>query len=504
MSETASMSAAEESQAKELRAQHSFIGHPKATGTLSIMQLCNSFANYTMSSLLVYYLYLTVQEGGLGFTQTEAAQLISLYSAVSILAGLIGSYVADRILGPRRGLRCSRITQAIAYVLLACPFGVAAYVASQVLLVIGAMMGGRSVEALAGKMYETGDERRDGAFTILYTISNVGAAVPAISGAIAVAMGYNVAFAVGAVAAVMGCIVYVTTEKSFFGSIGLRPDDPVPAAQRNRFVATVVIGVVAVLAIIGALLATGTLTISQFASTMSTAAIFIPVIYLAYIIFSKKTTLEERGRILGLVPMYVCNCLAMLVWTQSTSIVAIYIEQNVDLNLFGFEMSPASFQTVPGVLAIIFGALATAVWAKMGSKQPKTPAKMGIGTVLWGLGPVFMCLPFMLYPAGVKVSPMWIVMFYVIIIAGEAFTSPTGYSAANLVAPTAFATQMMTVWSLSQSTGSGLSTLVSPLYTEGNEIPYFLAIGGVTILAGILVFLAKKKLSHQMGLDEAA
>lgn len=60
---------------------------------------------------------------------------------------------------------------------------------------------------------------------------------------------------------------------------------------------------------------------------------------------------------------------------------------------------------------------------------------------------------------------------------------------------------MMSVWSLSQSTGAGLSALVSSLYAEGSEIPYFLAIGGITIVAGLLVLLVTKKLSAKMGFD---
>ncbi len=41
------------SQVAQLRSQKSFFGHPKAIGTLSFMQLCNSFANYGMSAILV-------------------------------------------------------------------------------------------------------------------------------------------------------------------------------------------------------------------------------------------------------------------------------------------------------------------------------------------------------------------------------------------------------------------------------------------------------------------
>lgn len=109
MSTASDMTAVEVEEVAAIRRQRGFIGHLRAIGTLSTMQMCNSFANYTMSSLLVFCLYLSVGEGDLGFSQTEAAQLISLYSAVSILAGLVGSYVADRILGPRAALRWSRI-----------------------------------------------------------------------------------------------------------------------------------------------------------------------------------------------------------------------------------------------------------------------------------------------------------------------------------------------------------------------------------------------------------
>lgn len=36
-----------------LRKQTAFLGQPKGVGTLSFMQLCNSFANYAMSAVLI-------------------------------------------------------------------------------------------------------------------------------------------------------------------------------------------------------------------------------------------------------------------------------------------------------------------------------------------------------------------------------------------------------------------------------------------------------------------
>ena len=90
-----------------LRKQTAFLGQPKGVGTLSFMQLCNSFANYAMSAVLIYYLYANAPEG-LGFSKANAAQLISLYSTVVVLTGIVGSFVCDRILGCRKSLFIAR------------------------------------------------------------------------------------------------------------------------------------------------------------------------------------------------------------------------------------------------------------------------------------------------------------------------------------------------------------------------------------------------------------
>lgn len=487
---------------EKLRSQTSFLGHPKGIGTLSFMQLCNSFAQYGMSAILVYYLY-AAAPGGLGIPKENAAQLVSLYSAISILTGLVGSYVADRILGPRKSLGISRIVQTIAYICLALPFlGIYGYAASQFLLCFAGMLVGRSLDALIGKMYDRNDKRRDGAYTITYIISNIGAAAPVISGSVALATGYHVAFTLSAVFAGVGTIAYFLTEKKFFGTIGLEPDDPIPDDKKRGFMVKFIVAVIVVVVVLAALFMTGTLSISVFANFMSTAAIFIPVIYLIYIIKSQKTTKEEAKHVLNLIPLFVCNCLAMLVWTQSTSILAIYAEESVNRNLFGFEITPAAFQTFPAILAIFWGSVVTALWTKLGNRQLSAPGKIGFGTVLWGLGPIFMVIPFTIYGPGEKASPLWLIMFYVIIILGEAFTSPVGYSSASLVAPKAFATQMITVWSLSQSTGAALSTLAVNFYKKGSETSYFLLIGGVTCVIGFVVGMMRKKIARGMGMTE--
>nr|WP_314462975.1 hypothetical protein [uncultured Clostridium sp.] len=72
------------------------------------------------------------------------------------------------------------------------------------------------------------------------------------------------------------------------------------------------------------------------------------------------------------------------------------------------------------------------------------------------------------------------------------FTCPVGYSITAVATPKAFLTQMMTVWGMSMSTGAALNTLIVNFYKEGNEIPFFLAIGGTVCIIGLIVGLFGK------------
>ena len=65
-------------------------------------------------------------------------------------------------------------------------------------------------------------------------------------------------------------------------------------------------------------------------------------------------------------------------------------------------------------------------------------------------------------------------------------------------------TQMMTIWSMSQSTGAALNTLLTNFYKEGSEIPFFVAIGVGVCAGGAVVAIFSKKLAVGMGLDKNA
>lgn len=271
----------------------SFLGHPKGLFTVCVKNLCSSFAYYGFTAVLIYYLYTEVSKGGLGLEKTEAAQLLSLYFALIVVCGVVGSYMSDRVFGVRKSLRIVVTIGPLPYIILAIPgSGLIGYAAAMGIHLIGSMVAGQAMTALTGKLYAKGDERRDGAFSYVYVISNIGAAIPSISGTVALLFGYHAAFALSAAAAIVGSAFYLIMERKVFGTIGEEPDDPMPPAARKRAVYILIAAVVITAVTLYLLFSSGILTITRFANSVSSVALFLPVVYFIYVITSPKTKPE--------------------------------------------------------------------------------------------------------------------------------------------------------------------------------------------------------------------
>ena len=472
-----------------------FFGHPASTGVLCITNLCNAFASYGMSSILIYYLYAAKANGGLAFSQTNAAQLVALYTSLSIMIGILGSFVADRILGVRKSLLYSRIVATAAYGILAWPgSGIGGYLISQILLLLSFALAGRSADALLGKLYEKGDIRRDSAYTISYIITNVGAIAPFLSGTVALIFSYKTGFWFSFLFSMLGTLFYIIFHKKYFGKTGLKPDDPLKLNIGKKLIGYSAAVILTAIVIVIILLKKKLINPTSFSNLIGAVSIFIPIVYFGYIINCRKTGKQEAAKVKALIPLFIANCFSMFVYMHSTSVLAIYAAERTDLRIGGFTITPAAFQSVAAILAIVWGTLVNVLWHRLRKRQPSSPVKIGIGTILWGLGPIFMAVPLMKYGIDVKVSPLWLVVYYMITVLGEAVSNPVGYSTAYKVAPKAFTVQMMSVWSLSQSTGAGLGTMAVNFYRPGREAFYMITIGLITCSIGIMVLLSSKKL----------
>src|SRR5699024_5860634 len=138
---------------------------------------------YGMQSLLLYYLYFTVTKGGLGLDHAAASSIVGAYGGLVYLSAIIGSWVADRLVGAERALTGGAILIMCGHLSLALIPGFAGVGIGLVCVSLGSGTLKATTSSVLGDKYELNDPRRDAGFSIYYMAVNIGALVgPLLTG----------------------------------------------------------------------------------------------------------------------------------------------------------------------------------------------------------------------------------------------------------------------------------------------------------------------------------
>ena len=87
---------------KKAKLDTAFLGQPRGLSTLFFTEMWERFSYYGMRAILIFYMILAVKDGGLGFDQTTAASVMSIYGSLVYMSGVIGGWLSDRIWGSRK------------------------------------------------------------------------------------------------------------------------------------------------------------------------------------------------------------------------------------------------------------------------------------------------------------------------------------------------------------------------------------------------------------------
>ena len=250
--------------------QKGFLGHPKGLFTLFFTEFWERFSYYGMRAILLFYMYYAVKDGGLGLDRTQANIIMSLYGSLIYMSGIIGGWIADRILGTQKSVFYGGILIMVGHIVLALPGGVLALYGSMALIIIGTGLLKPNVSSVVGDMYSANDARRDAGFSIFYMGINMGAFVsPLIVGWTKEEWGFHVGFAVAAVGMLIGLIVFVLSKKNL-GLAGSQPTNPLQPGEGKRLTKIVGLSVV-IIAVLGVIAyATGNFTIENFSLLITT------------------------------------------------------------------------------------------------------------------------------------------------------------------------------------------------------------------------------------------
>ncbi|MDN6668400.1 MAG: MFS transporter, partial [Brevibacterium sp.] len=102
---------------------------------------------------------------------------MSIYSALVYMSGVIGGWVADRLLGMRKAVIIGGVLIMFGHIALAIPGGLPMLLVSMFLIVIGTGLLKTNVSSSVGELYEKTDNRRDAGFSLFYMGINLGSFV---------------------------------------------------------------------------------------------------------------------------------------------------------------------------------------------------------------------------------------------------------------------------------------------------------------------------------------
>ncbi|WP_196137857.1 peptide MFS transporter [Aliikangiella sp. G2MR2-5] len=450
-----------------------FLGHPKGLFLLFTTEMWERFSYYAMRAILVLYLTDTAQ--GLGWSNADALELYGTFTMLVYLTPLIGGWIADNVLGQRKSIILGGTLMAAGQFTLGTPHAwfpgmeETVFYIGLALLIAGNGLFKPNISTMVGDLYQEGDHRRDGAFTIFYMGINVGAWASAIVvGSVVAAFDgtWQVGFITAGIGMLLSLVIQLVFAQKLLGNIG---KVPAAALSKQRQVDS-----------------------------------------------SKKEPLtkEEFDRIKVILILGVFTIIFWAGFEQAGGLMNIYTNQFTDrsIDMFdGWEVPTTWFQSLNPMFIVILAPIFAALWVKMGPKEPNSPVKFALGLILLGVGFLFM-VGAVLEQGGdpsIKTSMFWLVGAYFFHTMGELCLSPIGLSMVTKLAPLRLASLLMGVWFFYTGLANYVAGFVGSLVGGGhgagteadminNAMSIFSGIAITSVVSAIILFLMADKLVHWM------
>lgn len=479
--------------------QNGFVGHPKGLFTLFFTEFWERFSYYGMRAILIFFMFYELHEGGLGLDRGLANSIMAIYGSLVYMSGIIGGWIADRILGTRRTIFYGGVFIMLGHFLLALPGGASILFVSMFFIVIGTGLLKPNVSSIVGDMYADTDSRRDAGFSIFYMSINMGSFLaPLIVGTIGQQYNFHLGFGIAGLGMLIGLIIFKLTGKKYLGLAGLQVNNPLlPEERKKVFTRFAILALLIIIA--GAIgIKTGVLTVNVFGLIITALGIIIPTVYFIYMYRSEKTTNDEKSRVLAYIPLFLSAVMFWAIQEQGATILATYADSRTRLDIGSFHIPSSWFQSLNPLFVVTMAPLFAMLWMKWGDKQPSTPRKFAYALFFAGLSFLVMMLPAYLSGGTDLVSPWWLVLSFFLVVVGELLLSPVGLSVTTKLAPKAFAAQTMSLWFLTSAAAQAINAQLVKVYEVVSEFTYFGFLGSLAIVFGIIILVLSPIISKAM------
>ncbi|RSD31630.1 peptide MFS transporter [Vibrio pectenicida] len=439
------------------------LGHPRGLFLLFGTELWERFSYYGMRAILVLYLTDKTINGGLGWSTKDALDLYGIYTGLVYITPLIGGWLADNYLGQRRSILIGGTLMAAGQFTLALPadmIGMStlhSFYLGLALLIAGNGLFKPNISTMVGDLYQEGDNRRDGAFTIFYMGINIGALLAGIIvGSVTGEFGWKSGFVVAGIGMLISLVMQISLAQSWLGDIGREPS-----------------------------------AIRELARQKSHR--------------KEALTKEEFDRIKVILVMSVFTIVFWAGFEQAGGLMNIYTQQYTDRMIGSFEIPAAWFQSLNPFFIITLAPILAILWVKLGKREPNSPVKFALAMFFLALG--FLCMIGAVMQqdgdTSVKTSMLWLVGAFFFHTLGELCLSPIGLSLVTKLAPLRLASLMMGAWFGCTAIANYVAGYVGSHVGELGAMAIFSGIAVTAIISGVILLLFSNTLVRWMHGAEA-
>jgi len=481
----------------------SFFGHPRGLSTLFFTEMWERFSYYGMRVLLILFMTAPVAAGGLGFETSVAGAVYGLYTSMVYMTSLPGGWIADRLIGQRRAVLYGGILIAAGHFSMAFP-SLTTFYLGLTLIALGTGLLKGNVAVIVGQLYTADEPRRDAGFSMFCMGMNLGAWIaPLVTSYLGQRIDWHLGFTVAGIGMVLGLVQYVMGSK-YLGDAGLRPSpsaSPAAAVQLKRR-AQIWGGATAAAAVLFAAgMYTGVvpITAKQIADAAGVSLVVLTIAFFVWLFLAGEWTALERKRLYAILALFLAATLFWSEFEQAGSTLNLFADRATRTSILGWEFPSGYFQSLQPLFIITLAPVFAWIWIRLGTRQPSSPAKFALGLIFVGSGFAILVVAAQLAGNGVKVSPWWLVVTYLLHTLGELSLSPVGMSAFTKLAPARVAGLMMGVFYLAIAGGNFIGGRLASLYGSMPLPQLFGLIAGVGIGGGLIMFALTPPIKRLMG-----
>jgi len=465
----------------EQRPERTIFGHPIGLVNLFGVEMWERFSFYGMLTILGYYLYYTVTEGGLELPKTTATGIVGAYGGLVYLSTVLGGWMADRLLGMERMVFYGGVVVMAGHIALAVIPGLAGVAVGLVLVALGSGALKANASSLLGTLYDKGDARADGGFTLFYLGVNLGAFIgPLITGLLQTHVGFHYGFGAAAIGMALGLGQYVMFRRNL-GDHGRNVPNPLPHNRITIYAGILIVAIV----VVAVMIATGLVTLANLSQVTTGVIVAASIAYFAVMLTSSKVDAIERTRVRAFIPLFIANAVFWSLFQQIFTVLAVYSDERMNWSIFGWTAPSSWIGSIEPVWIILLSPVFAIMWTRLGNRAPSTPRKFGYGVV--GMGAAFLLFLPTAGTTGKAVPALLVVGVMAVFAVSELMLSPIGLSVTTKLAPEAFRAQMMALYFFSVGLGTSISGVLAGFYSPDNEHAYFGISGGITIVIGLIL-----------------